>query len=77
MNNFWSRREWLRTSGLAAGTWAVGGLAPSVLAAGPQQSTPASNVATVEFQRSIPVRREVDVFVAGGGPAGVDRKSVV
>jgi len=71
MNNFWSRREWLRTSGLAAGTWAVGGLAPSVLAAGPQQSTPASNVATVEFQRSIPVRREVDVFVAGGGPAGV------
>ena len=26
---------------------------------------------TVVFQRSLPIRYEVDVFVAGGGPAGV------
>lgn len=26
---------------------------------------------TIKFERSIPVKKEVDVFVAGGGPAGV------
>ncbi len=28
-------------------------------------------MATVTFQRNIPIRHEVDVFVAGGGPSGV------
>lgn len=29
------------------------------------------NMTTVDFQRTIPIRHEVDVFVAGGGPSGV------
>jgi hypothetical protein len=37
----------------------------------PQVATQATPVARVSFERSIPVRYEVDVFVAGGGPAGV------
>ncbi len=30
-----------------------------------------SQIDSIVFQREIPVRHEVDVFVAGGGPAGV------
>ena len=63
-----NRRDWLRVSGLAAGAWAMQGTNPSVLPAAEPSQKPSS--ATVSFQRDIPVRYEVDVFVAGGGPAG-------
>jgi len=67
MNRRWSRREWLKASGLAAGVLAAGSTAPldDARAAGEARGN-----AHVVFQRAIPVRHEVDVFVAGGGPAG-------
>lgn len=69
-----NRRDWLRVSGLAAGAWAMNGAGESMaVAAGtsPSHAQPQpSGKGTVSFQRSIPVRYEVDVFVAGGGPAG-------
>lgn len=34
------------------------------------KKTKQSAAATVKFQREVPVRHDVDVFVAGGGPAG-------
>ncbi|MCC6354994.1 MAG: FAD-dependent oxidoreductase [Verrucomicrobiae bacterium] len=57
------RRDWLWRSGAAAGAWATGAVA----------SRGAGDLAskTVGFHREVPVRHEVDVFVAGGGPAGV------
>jgi hypothetical protein len=67
MGDHVSRRDWLRQSGLAAGAWAAGGLA-DVAAASPIK---ASEGKSVTFQRRVPLRYEVDVFVAGGGPAGV------
>jgi hypothetical protein len=53
-------------SGMAAGAWAMSGSSASTAVAA---GTPAGQEA-VNFQRTIPVRYEVDVFVAGGGPAG-------
>jgi hypothetical protein len=57
-------RRSLLTSSFAA---AIGGMvsAGSTAASAPQTG------GQVTFQREIPVRHEVDVFVAGGGPAGV------
>lgn len=60
-----NRRDWLRASGLAAGAWATG----SAAVGSPSGTTPLPK-GSVVFQRTIPVRDEVDVFVAGGGPAG-------
>lgn len=57
-----TRRDWFKASGLAAGTVAAGAVqAESGASPGP---------AAVSFHREIPVRHKVDVFVAGGGPAG-------
>lgn len=56
-----NRRMFLRSS---LTTMALGGLAGSV-------DADAAEPNTVVFERQIPVRHEVDVFVAGGGPAGV------
>lgn len=66
MSARFNRRDWLRASGIGAGVWAGGALASPV--AGAAAHGPAG---TVAFQRNVPVRYEVDVFVAGGGPAGV------
>lgn len=64
MSAGFSRRAWMRTSGMAAaGAWAGNTMA----AAGARS---AATGPTVTFQRSLPVRHDVDVFVAGGGPAG-------
>ncbi len=52
---------------MVAGAWAAGGMGGSA-AASPIKPTEGK---TVSFQRQVPVRYEVDVFVAGGGPAGV------
>ena len=58
-----NRRTWMKASGLmAAGAWASGGCATSV---------PQAGAGEVTFQRRLPVKYDVDVFVAGGGPAGV------
>jgi len=57
-----NRRDWMKATALAAGT----APAASALAA----TTTSKPSATVTLQRTLPVRYEVDVFVAGGGPAG-------
>ena len=57
-----NRREWMKASGLLAGA----------LAAGRSQAAeaPVPGAGEVVFQRKLPVKHEVDVFIAGGGPAG-------
>ena len=62
MNNGLNRREWMKTSGLLAGALATGG--------GLAAETPTAGKGEVVFQRKLPVKCEVDVFIAGGGPAG-------
>ena len=59
-----NRRDFLKGSVAAA---ALGGLG-SVVDPGQAADTPKNEVM---FQRRVTVRQEVDVFVAGGGPAGV------
>lgn len=54
-----NRRGWLRATGLAAGALSLGGARAA-----------ATKPGAVQFQREVPVRHEVDVFIAGGGPAG-------
>jgi len=69
MSSRWTRREWLKASGvLAAGTWG-----PSLARASETKqaaAAPPAALGEVVFQRSVPVRHDVDVFIAGGGPAG-------
>jgi len=59
-----NRRDFLKGSvaAAAAGGWGAN-------AAGGQAAEPSTS--EVVFQRRLTVRHEVDVFVAGGGPAGV------
>jgi flavin-dependent dehydrogenase len=59
-----SRRDFLKGSVAAAAMGGLGSIADRSRAA----ESPASEVT---FQRRVTVRHEVDVFVAGGGPAGV------
>ncbi len=62
------RRDLLKALGATGGALGLTQLGTHLAAAAPaaDQGQP-----TVAFQRDLPVRREVDVFVAGGGPAGV------
>ena len=64
MNEPLNRRDWIKSAALAAGAWPVAAAA----APKPDSSRPATG--SVVFQRTLPVRHEVDVFIAGGGPAG-------
>lgn len=57
-----TRRDWMKATAFAAGS------AP--LAAAMAAETPTAPQGSVAFQRTVPVRYDVDVFVAGGGPAG-------
>lgn len=58
------RRTWLKGSGLmVAGAWAAGGGCATAAPLSPRSGE-------VMFQRRLPVKYDVDVFVAGGGPAG-------
>ncbi|HPA18686.1 MAG TPA: FAD-dependent oxidoreductase [Verrucomicrobiae bacterium] len=57
-----NRREWVKATALASGAWAVTG--------GAARAGDAPAKGAVVFRRDVPVRHEVDVFVAGGGPAG-------
>ena len=63
MNQHLNRRTWLKLSGLATGAWSAKALAAA--------EAPRAAEGSVAFQRNLPVKRTVDVFVAGGGPAGV------
>lgn len=59
---FFSRRQFLTSSAAAAAIGTVEG-------EGPSEATPVGKDEVVLEQR-IPIRSDVDVFVAGGGPAG-------
>jgi len=71
------RRDWLKAAG-----WGLGAMASGVVAADTGNSAPSpaagesgkplpAGGGEIVFQRRIPVKRRVDVFIAGGGPAGV------
>lgn len=64
MNPHPNRRNWLKSAAFAAG--ALPAAATTHAATGPAKPETAS----IPFHRTIPVRYEVDVFIAGGGPAG-------
>ena len=61
-----NRRDFLRRSAATA----AAALSAATVEGQTAGAAPA-NGKQVEFRRQIPVRHEVDVFVAGGGPAGV------
>ncbi len=72
-----TRREFLATSTVAA---SVGGSWPRGLSQASEVSSVSEKAEqggalpgekTIVFQRRVPIRHKVDVFVAGGGPAGV------
>lgn len=65
-----NRRDWMKATGLAAGALAVGAMKASAVEPKREPASPRPAKGSVVFQRTIPVRYEVDVFVAGGGPAG-------
>lgn len=72
MGNF-NRRNFLKAVGLGT---AVQAIPRALLAAETSGDKPKSKVSekgctSVTLKRSIPVRHEVDVFIAGGGPSGV------
>ncbi len=64
MQNQINRREWLKTTGMLTGA------ALTIPQASNAQQSGKSPAGTVMFQRPVPVKYDVDVFVAGGGPAG-------
>ncbi|MCX6906671.1 MAG: twin-arginine translocation signal domain-containing protein [Verrucomicrobia bacterium] len=70
MNAGLNRRDWMKTTGLAAGALAVGAMKAPAAEPKREASSQQPAKSSVVFQRTIPVRYEVDVFVAGGGPAG-------
>ena len=65
MSKQMNRRDWMKRAAFAAGALPVAAVEAAAKDA-PQKPAKGS----VSFQRTIPVRYEVDVFVAGGGPAG-------
>ncbi|MCX7007565.1 MAG: FAD-dependent oxidoreductase, partial [Kiritimatiellaeota bacterium] len=60
MSQHITRREWIRATGLATGALALGGARAEEVA----------KPGAVIFQRALPLKYDVDVFIAGGGPAG-------
>ena len=67
-----TRRHWLKLLGLGGG--ALTGKQMLSVAAGAEREPapqPAASGPTIAIERRLPVRHEVDVFIAGGGPAGV------
>jgi len=64
MNQRLNRRDWIKSAALAAGAW------PLAAAADPKTNALKPAKDSVVLQRAIPLRHEVDVFIAGGGPAG-------
>lgn len=63
------RRDFIKTVGLGATSMVVAGCIKN--AKRPACKKTIAKRPNISFQRTIPVRYEVDVFVAGGGPAGV------
>ena len=70
MRKHLNRRDWMKTTGLAAGAMVAGAMKTSAAETKREASPQPLAKGSVMFQRNIPVRYEVDVFVAGGGPAG-------
>ena len=77
-----NRRNFLKVVGLGAASQAVSSCAAGAQQIGDEPSkdnteskigreTTEENRLKVLFQRSIPIRHKVDVFIAGGGPSGV------
>jgi hypothetical protein len=70
-----ARRDWMRLLGIAGMGAAAGGLAAPATAAADTlgQGGPAalSSGKVIQPQRELPVLRQTDVLVVGGGPAGV------
>lgn len=64
------RRTFFKGTIATAGLGALVGAERSLDGA-PAASGPSSGAKTVTIRRRIPIRHEVDVFVAGGGPSGV------
>ncbi len=69
-----TRRNWLKALGLGGGALAgnqaffAAALAEEKEASPKQPTHPGPKIS---IERTLPVRRDVDVFIAGGGPAGV------
>jgi len=61
------RREFIKTAGLGAVTAAISGCEANL--SGSNKTAPTKGK-KISFERKIPLRHKVDVFVAGGGPAG-------
>jgi hypothetical protein len=66
-----NRREWIKASGLFAGAFATTRAAVTRAVERAPAAASAASGRSVEFRRILPVKHDVDVFVAGGGPAGV------
>jgi len=82
MSMKFNRRNFLKALGLGIASQAVSSCAASTQQIGDKPSndklesrigreTAEENRLKVLFQRSIPIRHKVDVFIAGGGPSGV------
>jgi len=63
------RRDFIKTVGIGATSMIVSGCTSN--SHQPPYNKTITKRPNISFQRKIPVRYEVDVFVAGGGPAGV------
>ena len=67
-----TRRRWLQVLGLGGGMLAGReSLSAASSAPGKSIAEPAQPGPTITMQRTLPVRHDVDVFIAGGGPAGI------
>lgn len=67
MNSKMGRRDWLIMTGLAAGALTA---KPIFSEEKNEKEDTTESAKEIVFQQKIPVRHEVDVFIAGGGPAG-------
>jgi len=68
-DNVMKRRDFIKTVGIGATSMIFSGCASNSHL--PPYNKTVTKRPNISFQRKIPVRYEVDVFVAGGGPAGV------
>ncbi len=68
-----TRRNWLKALGLGGGAVAGRRMFPAASSAGESAARTEGKPleSGISIQRTLPVRRETDVFIAGGGPAGV------
>lgn len=72
MKSDMGRRDWMKMTGLAASALAAGSIFNGDHAEGKQSAgnNMSNETKEIVFEQKLPVRYEVDVFIAGGGPAG-------